>query len=62
MSKRDPMSKHNESARKPQAAEKKALVPPPKPVQEPVEPEQRRGWDGSIVIKEDIFGNKWASS
>jgi len=44
------------------AAERKAPMPHPKPAQEPVKGEQGRGWDGSIVVKEDIFGNKWASS
>lgn len=44
------------TARQPQPS------PPPKPVQKPPRPEETRGWDGSIVIKEDIFGNKWAST
>jgi len=56
------VKKHNEPARKPPVVDKKAPASQPKPAQSPVEPEQRRGWDGSIVIKEDIFGNKWASS
>ena len=56
------MKKHNEPARKAPVADKRAPAPQPKPAKTPVELEQRRGWDGSIVIKEDIFGNKWASS
>lgn len=42
--------------------EKKAPPTRPTAVKEPQRPEERRGWDGSIVIKVDIFGNKWAST
>lgn len=41
----------------------------PKPQQAvPLKPAEKssesgkRGWDGSLVIKRDIFGKKWASS
>ncbi len=54
------MSSGNDSARKP-AADKKSPAPQPKPPATPAEP-RKREWDGSVVIREDIFGNKWASS
>jgi len=34
---------------------------PLKPAEKASESE-KRGWDGSLVIRQDIFGKKWASS
>ena len=37
-------------------------APRPKPSDTHAGSDERRGWDGRIVIKEDIFGNKWVTT